>query len=51
MLRPVQARFRELAGDPAETTAVLRRGAEKAGTVAAATLTRAKDAIGLLAPD
>ena len=48
LLAPLQARFRELSGDPAATAAVLHRGAAKAGTVAGATLAAARDAIGLL---
>jgi tryptophanyl-tRNA synthetase len=47
-LRPVRARYAELADDPGETAAVLKRGAEKAQQVAGATLARAKEAIGLL---
>lgn len=47
-LRPIQARFAELDGDPAGTHALLAKGAEKASAVASATLTRARDAIGLL---
>jgi tryptophanyl-tRNA synthetase len=50
LLRPVQARYRELADDPAEAMAVLARGAQKAATVASATLGRAQEAIGLLRP-
>jgi tryptophanyl-tRNA synthetase len=50
LLRPVRQRYAELATDPAEAEAVLAAGAEKAGKVAAATLARARDAIGLLAP-
>ena len=48
-LRPVQARYAELAADPAETTRLLAQGADKARAVAAATLDRARDHIGLLA--
>jgi tryptophanyl-tRNA synthetase len=48
LLRPVQARYRELIADRGELAALLRRGAEKASTVAAATLARAHAAIGLL---
>jgi tryptophanyl-tRNA synthetase len=47
-LRPLRERFAELAADPAYTTQVLRAGADKAQTVAAVTLARAKAAIGLL---
>ena len=50
LLRPVQVRYRELASDPGATGAILRKGAEKAEQVAAATLSRAQFAIGLLPP-
>ena len=49
-LRPVQERFAELSQDPAHVQAVLRAGAAKAGSVAAATLARAQRAVGLLPP-
>ena len=49
VLEPVQARYRELADDPAETERLLRLGAEKASTIASATLERAMTNIGLLA--
>jgi len=42
LLRPVQVRYRELASDPGATGAILRKGAEKAEQVAAATLSRAQ---------
>jgi len=48
MLAPVQARYRELADDPAAAAAALARGADKAREVAAATMARAREAIGLL---
>ena len=48
MLRPVRERYAELAADPAGTAALLALGAEKAQAVAAATLARAKAAVGLL---
>jgi tryptophanyl-tRNA synthetase len=48
LLRPIQARYAELIGDPAELGRLLRTGADKAHAVAAKTLTRAYDAIGLL---
>jgi tryptophanyl-tRNA synthetase len=48
LLRPIQARYRELEADPAETARLLEVGASKAQTVAAATLARAKQAVGLL---
>ncbi|MBV8161965.1 MAG: tryptophan--tRNA ligase [Acidimicrobiia bacterium] len=47
-LRPLRERYTELADDPGETAAVLKRGAEKAQQVAGTTLARAKEAIGLL---
>ncbi len=47
-LRPVQERFAELVDDPAATTDILRTGAEKARTIASATLERAQRAVGLL---
>ena len=49
MLRPIQARYNELVGDPAELTALLHKGREKARDVASATLERAYRNIGLLA--
>ena len=48
LLRPVQARYAELAADPAATAAVLAKGAGKARALAAPTLARAKEAVGLL---
>ena len=50
MLRPIQARYRELAGDPAETGRLLALGADKARQVASASLDRARENVGLLAP-
>ena len=50
LLRPIQARFAELEADPAETSGLLRIGADKAREIAAATLDRARSNIGLLAP-
>ena len=50
LLRPVQARFAELQADPAETSRLLRTGADKAREIAAATLHRARTNLGLLAP-
>ena len=49
-LRPVQERFAELVDDPAATTDILRTGADKARTIASATLDRAQRAVGLLPP-
>ncbi|MGE4566167.1 MAG: tryptophan--tRNA ligase, partial [Acidimicrobiales bacterium] len=50
LLRPVQARYHELAADPAETSRLLAVGADKARTIARATLDRAHQNLGLLAP-
>ena len=50
MLRPVRTRFAELEADPAETSRLLRTGADKARAIAATTLERARSNIGLLAP-
>jgi tryptophanyl-tRNA synthetase len=49
-LRPVQARFAELAADPTGTAAILAQGAEKARSVAAPVLERARANLGLLPP-
>jgi tryptophanyl-tRNA synthetase len=48
MLRPIQARFNELMTDRGELASLLRKGADKAGVVAAPTLDRAYTAIGFL---
>jgi tryptophanyl-tRNA synthetase len=48
MLEPIRARYRELAADPAAADALLAAGAEKARSVAAVTMARARDAVGLL---
>jgi tryptophanyl-tRNA synthetase len=50
VLRPLQARYEELAGDPAETARLLAIGAGKARAVASKTLARAQANLGLLAP-
>lgn len=47
-LRPVQERYAELVEDPGATTDLLRTGADKARTIASATLGRAQRAVGLL---
>jgi tryptophanyl-tRNA synthetase len=47
-LRPVQKRYAELSGDPGEIHRLLRVGDTKAQAVAAATLVRARENIGLL---
>ena len=48
VLEPIQKRFAELQADPAETERLLKLGADKAQEIAAATLARARDNIGLL---
>jgi tryptophanyl-tRNA synthetase len=48
VLRPIQERVAELRGDPAGTTELLRAGADKATSVAADVLERARTNIGLL---
>jgi len=50
MLRPVRERYLELATDPRGTEDFLAKGAAKASSVAATTLRRAQDAIGLYRP-
>jgi tryptophanyl-tRNA synthetase len=50
LLRPVQDRYAELVTDQAALTAILTAGAERARERAAATLARARDAVGLLPP-
>jgi tryptophanyl-tRNA synthetase len=50
LLRPVQKRHAELAADRGEVARLLELGAGRAREVAAPTLARAKDAMGLLAP-
>jgi len=47
-LRPIRERYTALSSDRAEVARVLSSGADKAQAVAAATLARAKEAIGLL---
>ncbi|MGI9032217.1 MAG: tryptophan--tRNA ligase [Acidimicrobiales bacterium] len=49
LLRPIRERYAELADDPGFAEAVLKQGADKARAVAAATLARAQDTLGLLA--
>jgi len=51
VLRPIQDRYRTLLDDRAELSRLLRRGADKARTVAAATLARTYRNIGLLLLD
>lgn len=50
MVRPIQARHAELAADPGEVARLLGVGATRAAEIAAPTLERAKDAMGLLRP-
>jgi tryptophanyl-tRNA synthetase len=50
LLAPLQARYAVLAADPQAVTTALREGAERARSLAAGPLARAKRAIGLLAP-
>ena len=47
LLRPVQARYRELVADPAGLRTLLAQGADRARQVAAITLSRAQRAVGL----
>jgi tryptophanyl-tRNA synthetase len=47
-LRPVQQRYHELVDDPSALAEVVAKGADKARAVAAGTLARARDAVGLL---
>jgi len=49
-LRPIRVRHAELAADPAEVRRLLAAGADRAREVAAPTLVRARDAMGLLPP-
>jgi tryptophanyl-tRNA synthetase len=51
MLRPTQTRYEELRRDPGEVARLLRVGADRARAIAMPTLQRAKDAMGLLAPE
>jgi tryptophanyl-tRNA synthetase len=48
LLTPLQTRYHELMGDPAQLSALLATGAAKAQDVASATLARAQGAVGLL---
>ncbi len=48
LLRPIQQRFAELEGDPAETARLLSIGGEKAQAMAEKTMLRTRDALGLL---
>ncbi|MEM9203392.1 MAG: tryptophan--tRNA ligase, partial [Actinomycetota bacterium] len=48
LLEPIQARYRELEADPAETARLLKIGADKAREIASTTMTRVRTNIGLL---
>jgi tryptophanyl-tRNA synthetase len=48
LLRPFHERFDSLMADPAEVQRILEKGAAKASAVAEVTLTRARNALGLL---
>jgi tryptophanyl-tRNA synthetase len=48
VLEPVQARYHELLADPADLQRILADGASKASAIAAATMSRARAAVGLL---
>jgi tryptophanyl-tRNA synthetase len=50
MVRPIQKRYAELSGDPAETARLLAKGAEKARSIASVVNERAHVNIGLLRP-
>ena len=47
LLAPIQARFAELAADPGALAVLLAKGADAARSVAAPTLDRAQQAVGL----
>jgi tryptophanyl-tRNA synthetase len=49
-LRPIQSRYHALQSDPGQLDAVLARGRERAGSVAAVTLARVRQALGFLTP-
>ena len=49
MLRPIQTRANELLDDPAELDRILAYGADRVRPIAAATLARVYDRVGLLA--
>jgi tryptophanyl-tRNA synthetase len=48
LLEPLQMRLAELRQDPAETSRLLRVGADKAGAVAESTMERVRAAVGFL---
>jgi tryptophanyl-tRNA synthetase len=47
-LRPIQERYVELADDRGEVARLLQQGADRARAIAAPTLAKAQDAMGLL---
>jgi tryptophanyl-tRNA synthetase len=47
-LTPIQARIRELEADKSYTLEVLKRGAERAGSIAERTLAKARERVGLV---
>jgi tryptophanyl-tRNA synthetase len=47
LLRPLQARFAELAAQPGEAERILRQGADKARVTAGATMARVRERLGL----
>jgi tryptophanyl-tRNA synthetase len=50
LLDPIRLRYGELRGNPDRLRAILAQGAEKAHTIAAATLARVHDAVGFVPP-
>ena len=50
LLDPIRLRYGELRGDPGRLAGILAQGAEKAHTIAAATLERVHDAVGFVPP-
>lgn len=50
LLKPIQARYQDLAADRGEVERILADGAARARAIAAPTLAKAKDAMGLLPP-
>ena len=50
LLDPIRLRYGELRGDPGRLAAILAQGAEKAHTIAAATLKRVHERVGFVTP-
>lgn len=50
LLDPIRLRYAELRGDPGELRAILAKGADKAHTIAAATLARVHERVGFVPP-